>query len=172
MPWNSICYFKSNTLLCEQLYSFEQEWRIKQGDSQCARTFRCVHRQAKKKEKEEERERPMSVPSPSLLSHRRSCRWAEISVPWPQLYWGQLSARLCWNYGLAFCPRHRDLAVTLNAAHPRGWQILPPHFPNFAQKTNPTHQPTTIPTPPVPFPNLISHLRHNGKIRPLWTGIF
>lgn len=112
------------------------------------------------------RERPMSVPSvpsPSLLSHCRSCRWAEISVPWPQLHWGQLSASLCWNYGLAFCPWHRDLAVTLNKAHPRGWQILSPHFPNFAQETNPTHQPTATPTPPVAFPNLISHLRHNGK---------
>lgn len=115
----------------------------KQGDGQCARTLRCLHRQAKKKGRKEERERdPLSVSSPSLLSHWRSCRWAEIGVAWPQLYWGQLSARLCWNYGLAFCRRRTDLAVTLNTASPRGWQILSPHFPNFARKNqcdSPTH---------------------------------
>lgn len=98
------------------------------------------------------RRRPSSVPPPSLLSCWRSCRWAEIGVARPQLYWGQLSARLCWNYGLAFCPRRTDLAVTLNTASPRGWQILSPHFPNFAEKTNRTHQPTVNPTPPAASP--------------------
>lgn len=149
----------------------------KPGDGQCAKTFRCVHRQAEKKGREEERGRerePPSVPQPSLLSHWWSCRWAEIGVAWPQLYRGQLSARLCWNYRLAFCPRRTDLAMTLNTASPRGWQILSPHFPNFAQKKPPNsaQKPTANPAPPVASPNLISHFRHNGKIRPLWTGIF
>lgn len=119
----------------------------------------------------EEREPPF-VPQPSLLSHRRSCRWAEISVVWLQLYWGQLSARLCWNYRLAFRPRRTDLAMTLNTASPRGWQILSPHFPNFAQKTNSALKPAANPAAPAASPHLISHLRHNGKMRPLWAGIF
>lgn len=145
MPWKFHLLLQKQHVLCEQLYSFEQRRSV-------CKDIRCLHRQAKKKRREEERERPPSVPSPSLLSHWRSCRWAEISAAWPQLHWGQLSARLCWNYGLAFCPRRTDLAVTLNTASPRGWQILSPHFPNFARKTNPTHQPTANPAPSVASP--------------------
>lgn len=153
MPWKFHLLLQKQHTVMWTVRFFLRRNEEKQGDSQRARTLTCLHRQAKKKGREEERERdPPSVSSPSLLSHWRSCRWAEIGVAWPQLYWGQLSARLCWNYGLAFCPRRTDLAVTLNTASPRGWQILSPHFPNFAQKTNATHQPTANPAPQVASP--------------------
>lgn len=141
---NSICYLKSSTVMWTAV--FLRGKKKKSRDGQCARTFRCLHRQANEKGKKED------CPLPSLLSHWWSCRWADISVAWPQLYWGQLSARLCWNYGLASCPQHTDLAVTLNTASPRGGQILSPHSPNFAQETKPTHPTHSRSSPAASFP--------------------
>lgn len=127
----------------------------------------CVSTDKRERKRKRGERCPIRLPS-LLLSFWRSCRWAGIGVARLLLNWGQLSARLCWNYGLAFCPQRTDLAVTLNTASPRGWQILSPHFTQLCYENSLM---TANPAPLAAPLNLISHLRHNGKIRPLWTGI-
>lgn len=43
---------------------------------------------------------------------------SEIGVTWPQMCWGQRSARLCWNYRLGFYPQRTDLTVILETGSP------------------------------------------------------
>ena len=113
------------------------------ADGHCARTFRCLHRQAKKKGKGEERETPV-CPLSFIVIPLMILQVGKSNVVWPQLYWGQLSARLCWNYGLAFCPQHTDLAVTLNVASPEPDKFYHHIFPTLLRKSTQLTNPQPI----------------------------
>lgn len=102
---------------------------------------------------------------------------SEIGVTWPQMCWGQRSARLCWNYRLGFYPQRTDLTVILETGSPpqRRTNFITTFFQlclnkkkkaSWFKKLHPIQQHQLLP------PNLISHLRHNGKTRPLWTRLF
>lgn len=173
MPWKFHLLLQKQHTVTWTAVSFEEERRRKSRGGQRARTVRCLHRQAKKKGREKEGERPPA------------CPLAFIVIPLMILQVGRNQCGLASAVlRSALCSSVQELwASLLPAAHrfscdpehvppPQEVDKFYPHFSNFAQKNQPDSSTQSQSCSASSFPNLISHLRHNGKIRPLWAGIF